>query len=542
MSILRVSGGESSRSGSARVLLISLYGGLLALALLARVIWLDSLPGVNGDEAWFGLWVEGLLRDHAWGGSYVTGRPPDPFLLAPLAIVQAMADPAPWVLRAPALISGLAFIIVGYAGLRCTIGQRPALIFALLAATTPIMIIYSRFGWDPSQTPLADMIFLWACLAGRRIAAVLSLCAAILIHATNIFLVPILVVFWFEDIRPFIEKITGRIEFRSFFSVMLIGALLAAIPISLWVGRAPLRGLFGGGYWHLQHLVIRTSVLIGDQFSGIGAYRARVGDPIGLVLHRVIISSVLIGLSVALFLGARGTQDPRITKLSAGVIASVIPFVIIAGGDGFRPSLERYALWMITPVLVLLSAVLARPLNRVSTAGLWIAPFLGALALISVWLNYFEPLRASGGGLSTTTIEGRAARTAAIEPKKQVAEWVMRCVDQHDTVTLWAESYWLAEPLHYFLFYEPKISVKILRSFEWLPESMHTYDLSEIPDSDAIVVVFDDSDLDRKLRSAGASPKYTIVDAAGRPLIQIYIKGLSARAIDGGGAAACWHA
>jgi hypothetical protein len=227
---------------------------------------------------------------------------------------------------------------------------RTPVIFALLAATTPIMIIYSRFGWDPSQTPLADMIFLWACLAGRRIAAVLSLCAAILIHATNIFLVPILVVFWFEDIRPFIEKITGRIEFRSFFSVMLIGALLAAIPISLWVGRAPLRGLFGGGYWHLQHLVIRTSVLIGDQFSGIGVYRARVGDPIGLVLHRVIISSVLIGLSVALFLGARGTQDPRITKLSAGVIASVIPFVIIAGGDGLRPSLERYALWMITPV------------------------------------------------------------------------------------------------------------------------------------------------------------------------------------------------
>jgi hypothetical protein len=191
---------------------------------------------------------------------------------------------------------------------------------------------------------------------------------------------------------------------------------------------------------------------------------------------------------------------------------------------------------------VLLSAVLARPLNRVSTAGLWIAPFLGALALISVWLNYFEPLRASGGELSTATIEGRAARTAAIEPKKQVAEWVMRCVDQQDTVTLWAESYWLAEPLHYFLFYEPKISVNILRSFEWLPESIHTYDLSEIPNSGAIVVVFDDSDLDRKLRSTGASPKNTIVDAAGRPFIHIYTKGLSARAVDGGGGAACWHA
>jgi len=197
---------------------------------------------------------------------------------------------------------------------------------------------------------------------------------------------------------------------------------------------------------------------------------------------------------------------------------------------------------MVAPVLVLLSAVLARPFNMTSTAGLWFAPFLGALALISVWLNYLEPLRVSGGRLSTATIDGRAARTAAIEPKKQVAQWVMRCVDQHDTVTLWAESYWLAEPLQYYLFYEPKISVKILRSFEWLPEYIHTYDLSEIPNSGAIVVVFDDSDLDRKLRSTGASPKNTIVDAAGRPLIHIYTKGLSASAVDGGGGAACWHA
>ena len=103
----------------------------------------------------------------------------------------------------------------------------------------------------------------------------------------------------------------------------------------------------------------------------------------------------------------------------------------------------------------------------------------------------------------------------------------MRCVDQHDGLTVWAESFWLAEPLRYYLFYEPKISVNVLRSFESLPEYVHTYELSEVPNSGAIVVVFDDSDLDRKSRSTGASPKNTIVDAAGRPLIHIYTKGLS---------------
>jgi hypothetical protein len=77
-----------------------------------------------------------------------------------------------------------------------------------------------------------------------------------------------------------------------------------------------------------------------------------------------------------------------------------------------------------------------------------------------------------------------------------------------------------------YLFYEPKISVYLLRSFEWLPERIRTYELSEIPDSGAIVAVFNDSDLDRKLPSTGASAKKTIVDAAGRPFIHIYTKGL----------------
>jgi hypothetical protein len=68
----------------------------------------------------------------------------------------------------------------------------------------------------------------------------------------------------------------------------------------------------------------------------------------------------------------------------------------------------------------------------------------------------------------------------------------------------------------------------LLRSFEWLPKRIRAYELSEIPDSGAIVVVFNDSDLDRQLQSTGASAKNTIVDAAGRPFIHIYTKGLSA--------------
>jgi hypothetical protein len=519
--ILRVSSAESDGALSSRVLLMALYGGILGLALLARFVWLDSLPGVNGDEAWFGLWVEGLLRDHAWGGMTPSGPPPNPFLIIPLAILQAIADPAPWVLRFPTVISDVAFIVVGYAGLRGTIGKRPALVFALLAATTPTTLIYSRFGWDPSQTPLAAMIFLWACLAGRRVVAVLSLCAAILVHPTNVFLFPILVAFWLKYARSFLAQITENIQPSALFFPLLIGGILTAIPVSLWIGRAPLGELLSGGY--AQHLV-NVMLRIGDLFSGITVYRYIVADPVGLILHRVIIFFVLAGLPLALFWGARTPRDPRITSLSVGFAASVISFLIIAGPEGLRPGTERYALFMIAPVLVLLSVALARPFNVATTAGLWLAPFLGSLALISVWLNYFAPLRVSGGE-ARDTAEGRAFRTAAIEPKMQVAQWVRGCVGQHDTATLFAEDYWLRLPLQYYLFYNPKISVNPLGNDGWVQEGTYRYELSEILNFDTIIAVFAGSDLDRELQSISTSAENTIFDAAGRPFIRIYTRG-----------------
>src|SRR5262245_51905001 len=162
-----------------RIGVACLSGTVLVLALLARLAWLDSLPGVNGDEAWYGLWVKGALRDHVWGGKTPSGVFPNPFLLIPLGFVQAAADPAPWVLRTPAVLAGLGFIIAGYACLRSLFGRSPAAVFVLLAATAPTAIAYARFGWDASESPLATMIFLWCCLARQTMWSAVSLVAAI---------------------------------------------------------------------------------------------------------------------------------------------------------------------------------------------------------------------------------------------------------------------------------------------------------------------------------------------------------------------------
>jgi hypothetical protein len=524
MWILRANNGESDRTSITHVLLISLYGLTFSFALAARFVWLDSMPGVNGDEAWYGIWVERLLRDKVWPSITYTGILPNPFYLVPLAIVQAMADPAPWVLRVPPLISGLAFIITGYAGLRTTLGTRPAFVFALLAATTPIALIYSRFGWV-SQTLLATVIFLWACLAGKRVVALLSLCAAILVHPTNVFLLPILIAFWLKYFRSFLEKITGNLKLGVLISAMLIGGTLTAILVSLWMRWAKVEKLLTGRYslGSLPHHFFNALLQFGDLFSGITVYRDIVGDPVGLIVHRMIILCALIGSTLTLFWGARTRRDPRITTLLIGLATSVISFLIIGGPTGLRPGSERYALFMVAPVLVLLSASLARPFNAPSRAGLWFALFLGSVALISVWFNFFEPLRVSGGQARDTEA-GKAFRTGAIEPKMQVAKWARECVRNHkEIVTFFAESFWLARPLQYYLFYEPKILVKQL-GYEGFPlEGDRHYALSEVPNAKAIVVVYAGSDYDQQLQSTSGSVENTIFDAAGRPLLHIYI-------------------
>jgi hypothetical protein len=543
--MLRANDGEGEGAGSTGVLLISLYGVMLSLALLARFIWLDSVPGVNGDEAWYGVWVEKLLQGKLWNGMGQTGILPNPFYIIPLAAVQAMADPAPWVLRVPPLISGLAFIIVGYAGLRSTIGARPAFVFALLAATTPVTLTYSRSGWV-SQTLLATVILLWACLAGKKVVALLSLSAALLVHPTNVFLLPIPVAFWLKDFQSFLAKVTGNVKLGVLISAMLIGGTLTAILVSLWMRWEKVEKLLTGRYSpdSLPHHFFNALLKFGDLFSGIAVYRDEiVGDPVGLTVHRVIISCALGVLALTLFCGVRTRRDPRITTLLVGLATSVIAFLIIGGPSGLRA--ERYALFMVAPVLVLLSASLARPFNVTSRAGLWFALFLGSAALISIWFNYFEPLRISGGqardtetgAYRTAAVEpemekaqwtGRAYRTAAVEPKMQVAQWAKECMQHHNNnVTFFAESFWLARPLQYYLFYEPKISVKQLGFQGFPPEGERHYALSEVPSSHAIVGVYSGSDLDQQLRNMDGSPEKTIFDAAARPFIQIYTRGLS---------------
>lgn len=79
-------------------------------------------------------------------------------------------------------------------------------------------------------------------------------------------------------------------------------------------------------------------------------------------------------------------------------------------------------------------------------------------------------------------------------------------------MVVWADSWWLAKPLQYFLFYRPDISI---RQFD---ESM----LLGTEQCDDLIVTFADSASDKAFASSGAIRVKTVLDASGRDLIHIY--------------------
>ena len=102
---------------------------LNALALVLAAVWLrgqalGNIPGVNGDEAWYGVEAWRMLHGQAAGWHTPTGNPLNPLLVGPLALLHLWLPPSIVLLRSVALASGLAALAVNW--LLLPLGVRPA--------------------------------------------------------------------------------------------------------------------------------------------------------------------------------------------------------------------------------------------------------------------------------------------------------------------------------------------------------------------------------------------------------------------------------
>ncbi len=259
---------------------------LNALALVLVAVWfrgesLENIPGINGDEAWYGVQAWQMLHGGADGGWHTpTGNPINPLFLGPVALLLCWLPPSITVLRSVALASGLAALAINWFCCRWVFDRRTAWISTAALAVLPINIAYSRFAWDASQSLAATLPVAYFTLAAVRFphhfgrwmaAAVLALAIAVWVHPTNIFAGAAIAIALARRYR--LARTDASLARISCVAMLLAAALLIAVWV--WAarpGHGPLPGRmerWWGNVLDLPH----AAVLFPRLFSGGTIYR-----------------------------------------------------------------------------------------------------------------------------------------------------------------------------------------------------------------------------------------------------------------------------
>jgi len=440
---------------------------VLAVALLFRFFWLDSIPGINGDEAWMGWKVS-----RAWAGEGLnwysnSGNLSNPFYLAPLFLVHGFMDPSGTALRIVAAISGVLMLVLNFAIAKRLVSSVFAWSSTLLLAVLPMNIAYSRFGWEPSQIPLFCLPFL-ACallLADRNrnlwlwagLAGVFSL-FGFWVHPTMFFLLPMLglglLARW---IVP--EASLSRLSIwllLGMFGTLLLG-FLAWRMSPPWI-QPEITQRVSEGLWLKD--VGKFAVAWARLFSGVNTYAFLSGawseatqvltpspkfsvfwiDYATIALFIAGFGLLLIVWSLSRMHGSnlvRGDSPPVLRMglvLGFGFLLPTLLFWIMNGSGKVAVWYDRYGLWALVPgswflcwTYSISKCWLKRRrwilLDRIADiVGILI---VGAL-LLGFWHWYFQPFLRTGGeaSLSCRTSVASDPKLAAAKFLKQNWSWV----------------------------------------------------------------------------------------------------------------------
>jgi 4-amino-4-deoxy-L-arabinose transferase-like glycosyltransferase len=174
-----------------------------AVGIFMRLWHVDWLPGLNGDEAWYGAVARHIVSGQSFPVITPTGNVIDPFFVVPQVLLASVLGPSIAALRSVSIAAGLATIIAAMLAVRSVTRDRAAWIAAgLVIACLPVTIAYSRFAWDASLSVGAGLFVLWAAAEWSNAAVGLALLAAIIVHPTNMLLVPAATLFSLLRDRP----------------------------------------------------------------------------------------------------------------------------------------------------------------------------------------------------------------------------------------------------------------------------------------------------------------------------------------------------
>jgi 4-amino-4-deoxy-L-arabinose transferase-like glycosyltransferase len=524
---------------------------LVATSLWFRVDSLENLPGINGDEAWYGVQAFQIATGRPFALRTPTGLLLNPFFTGIEVPLICGFRPSFWILRVPAVFSSILALALVYGMGKRVLDRTTAVAAAMLLAVLPAAIAYSRFGWDASQTPLFSFLALYFAIRGKSLMMLICFVTCIIVHVYNIFLFPVLLPSFLVTVWSGEQVPARRRAILGLTAVLGIIALLVLLLIDSRYDRFLLASRA------LPHNWLRFLGHYGRLISGITVYEF-VAGPLS-PRTRDLYDAAFWGLFVTflLFGGRSLIRDRRWDRLAlvAGLILGALGLYLVRGPDVIRPGYERYGMFLIVPTTLVIACLVASVLpipedDRLPIARQRCFAFLlvlGWIMLYSFKVHYFDPLRATGGASHVTF------RTARIEPKQQAIDLILRDValskqaaasaPEHpqppghskapigggvlSVQPILAESWWLYWPLRFLACRNPDVDVIPFEgdaSFGVLADRAEKVRGTTTLSSGGYAVAFAGSDFERLVASTitpDRLERWDVLDYGGRKLITV---------------------
>ena len=459
------------------------FTALLLAGCALRGWQLETIPGLNGDEAWLGVQAAHLAAGEPIAWRTPTGNPVNPLMLLPLAALHAIFSPSVALVRSVAVVSGLALLAVNFWLCRKVLDRKTALVSTALLAVMPTLIAYSRFAWDSSQTPLVIVLVLYFSLAtlersalpARRwpapdwLPALLAFGVAVWIHPTNIFTLWLLLV-------PAVYRYAG--QWRA--TIQKAWLLRPSLVWTVGSAVALIAALAG---WYERHLLLTAAVrAIDPEQAGLFVRRLVRLVSGGTILEFIpgpprttdgldrfdFALVLLIAVAAAGLAGRWKRRDAvRERSLTWATGLMLLTFYLVAGPAAISPHFERYGICLIVPIAVLLASgwsywlgqgpvsfkagqQAVRDTRQRARFAVMVLSAVAWLWLINFYRDYFLVFQTSGG---TSHV---AFRTAEVEPKQAALDAILAAEGQSNLglsdkpIWIVADSWWSHWPLAYF--------------------------------------------------------------------------------------------
>jgi 4-amino-4-deoxy-L-arabinose transferase-like glycosyltransferase len=435
---------------------------LFAAALWLRVTGLEAIPEVCGDEAWYGVQVGHLLAGQPFATRTYSGNPLNPFFSGLIVPLYLVFGPAGWIIRAPAVLSGVLAVALTYLLGHRILDRPTALIAAVLLAVLPASIVFSRTGFDCSQLPLCGLLSVYFAARGHGPGLILATLAGLVVHPTHVFLLPVpLAVFL---VRLF-ERTAGDppARRRLLATTGLLAAAAVAAVAAATLGRDFVKGYYvcyysGSGRWR-RFLTGFGRFLLGLNLAPHeDPLKQGWRGPVPEAAARRQDALLWLALGGTLVFGTRRLLRARRwdrLALVLGAALSLAAFHAMAGSRVFAAGTYRYAVVLILPtalaVACLVGAGLAPTIDPGREGGRWFRLALlctaGWALLLAAKQNWFDPrLRGTGESLWTLGRDRPDSHRRALA--LIVADRRRRPPDAAPTVIV-AQDYWNYRPLQY---------------------------------------------------------------------------------------------